>query len=171
LRPDGGCRVVLAAGVDGCRGGWFAALADIVGATVTPRSPKSFPTFGDVLAVKPALDIIRIDIPIGLLAIPVRGGRDCDIAARRLLPPSRKPAVFPTPTRPQTQAVSFAAAQLLGPINIQTFAICPKIREVDCLMTPALRSRVFEVHPELCFAGMNGAPIDEFEEVASWVYR
>lgn len=37
----------------------------------------------------------------------------------------------------------------------QCFAILPKIREVDRFMTPERQRSVFEIHPELCFLGMN----------------
>lgn len=39
----------------------------------------------------------------------------------------------------------------------QTFALVPKILEVDKLMTLKLQKRVFEVHPEVCFSqALNG---------------
>jgi predicted RNase H-like nuclease len=99
-------------------------------------------------------------------------GRACDRAAKDLLAArngltGRALAVLPAPTRPQTQSRSFHAAHSLDPINIQTFSICPKIREVDEEMTPALQGRVFEIHPELCFREMNGAPMMDSKKSAS----
>ena len=45
-------------------------------------------------------------------------------------------------------------------ISKQCFAILPKIREVDRFMTPDHQRSVVEVHPELCFLGMNsGQPM------------
>jgi predicted RNase H-like nuclease len=43
-------------------------------------------------------------------------------------------------------------------LSRQTFGILPRIRAVDALLRSnrALRSRVFEVHPELCFYFWNG---------------
>lgn len=39
----------------------------------------------------------------------------------------------------------------------QTFALVPKILEVDKLLTLKLQKRVFEVHPEVCFSqALNG---------------
>lgn len=38
----------------------------------------------------------------------------------------------------------------------QTWAIIPKIKQVDGLMTPAAQSRIREGHPEVSFAHMNG---------------
>ena len=41
-------------------------------------------------------------------------------------------------------------------ISQQSFWIGPKIREVDNRMTRALERRVYEAHPEVSFAAMNG---------------
>ena len=41
----------------------------------------------------------------------------------------------------------------------QGFAILPKIREVDHLMTPARQQNLFEVHPEVCFTVLSGSPM------------
>jgi predicted RNase H-like nuclease len=54
-------------------------------------------------------------------------------------------------------------AQALGAcITIQALNILPKIAEVDAAMTPALATRVHEVHPELAFMALNdGVPVAE----------
>ena len=46
-------------------------------------------------------------------------------------------------------------------ISKQTWAIVPKIREVDDLLRtrPALREIIHEVHPEVCFRELAGAPM------------
>jgi predicted RNase H-like nuclease len=101
-------------------------------------------------------DLIALDVPIGL---PDRGSRDCDVAARRLLGPGRGSSVFPAPIRPVLEACSHGEACAIREsveekrLSIQSWAIVPKIREVDvALRTSAeLRSRVREVHPEVCF--------------------
>jgi predicted RNase H-like nuclease len=47
-------------------------------------------------------------------------------------------------------------------VGFQAYAIVGKIRQVDGLMTPELQGRVVEVHPELCFYGLNhGMPVFE----------
>ena len=46
----------------------------------------------------------------------------------------------------------------------QSFAICPKIKEIDefLLANPQYRNKLVESHPELCFAQLNsGTPIHE----------
>ena len=43
-----------------------------------------------------------------------------------------------------------------GGISKQAWNITPKIREVDNWMTPRRQNRIFEAHPELAFAALNG---------------
>ncbi|HEY3110435.1 MAG TPA: DUF429 domain-containing protein, partial [Chloroflexota bacterium] len=107
---------------------------------------------------------IGVDIPIGLAW---EGPRACDRAARQRLGP-RRSSVFNPPTRRLLalieSAATYQAANALAwrdlghGIGVQAFNIFAKIREVDAPMTPELQSRVREVHPELCFAAMRGAP-------------
>lgn len=72
--------------------------------------------------------------------------------------------MFPAPIRPILGAATRAQADRLhrladgrgfGP---HAWNIVPKIREWDALLRarPALRSRVYEVHPEVAFAALNG---------------
>jgi predicted RNase H-like nuclease len=105
---------------------------------------------------------ILVDIPIGL---PWREcpHRPCDTLARRHLGP-RAPSVFSPPTRAATQATSLAEARELNlqevgrSVSAQAWGICRKIAEADSLLrgNSAARSRVVEVHPELCFWALNG---------------
>jgi predicted RNase H-like nuclease len=44
-------------------------------------------------------------------------------------------------------------------LSKQAFAILPKIREVDSVMTPELQQRVREMHPEVAFCVLNGGPL------------
>ena len=44
-------------------------------------------------------------------------------------------------------------------ISRQLFAILAKILEVDALQSPALQDRLFEMHPELSFTHLAGAPM------------
>ena len=70
---------------------------------------------------------------------------------------SRRPAVRPWPAR--THAEANATSKKLGVgINQQTFHLFPKMREVDELLRsrPKLKRIVYEAHPELAFARMNG---------------
>jgi predicted RNase H-like nuclease len=107
------------------------------------------------------LSILAVDMPIGLCDTP-RPGRACEPAARALLP-GKASSVFPTPCRPAlactTHAEANATSRKLGMgLNQQTFHLFPKLREVDALLRgrPRIKRIVYEAHPELAFARMNG---------------
>ncbi len=149
----------LVAGVDGCRAGWVIARSD--GATLVA------PTFADVLAAARDAAVIGLDMPIGLLDRAVPGGRDCDRLARRLLG-RRGCCVFTPPVRAALSARAYrtalaanraSSAARLG-ISIECFGLFAKLREVDEVLAaaPTLAERVSEVHPELAFREMAGAP-------------
>ena len=114
------------------------------------------------------LEIVAIDVPIGLLdAYEVGGGR-CDREARATLR-RRGSSVFSAPVRSVLEACSYedacarsrASASSGKAISRQTFAICGKIKEVDVLLRvrPELRDVVREVHPEMCFCELTGHPM------------
>jgi predicted RNase H-like nuclease len=151
----------LIAGVDGCHAGWICVFEELPSRQL---GSEAFATIGELFDAAPALDVLAIDIPIGLTDA---GPRECDVAARKRLGPIRATSVFPAPIRPalgatsyaQACEASFAAQQKKLPR--QSWAIYPKIRGVDDLLRerPALCERVYEVHPEVTFAEWNGAPI------------
>lgn len=103
--------------------------------------------------------LIAIDIPIGLSDL---GPRACDVEARRRLGRPRASSVFPAPCRAALHATTYRevcalSRRTLGvAMSRQGFAIMPKIREVDALMSPARQTFVREVHPELVFALLAG---------------
>ena len=115
--------------------------------------------FDDVLALLPTSTVSAVDIPIGLLVERQPGGRDCDRCARRLLG-RRASSVFTPPTLPLLDATHYAQVRGHG-LSIQAFNILPKIREVDCVMSPALQQRVYEAHPELAFQSLAGHPLQD----------
>jgi predicted RNase H-like nuclease len=145
-------------GVDGCRAGWMAVYAD--------GAELAYGVFGSVAALLEALPdaaLVLIDVPIGLPWSGCRA-RPCDVMARRVLGRARASSVFPAPSRPAATAdsVEQARARNLAEVgrslSAQAWGICPKVAEVDGLLQaqPALRSRVREVHPEVCFWALNG---------------
>lgn len=156
-----------AAGVDGCPGGWVIALQDLDSGTVASAWAS---TFEDVLALPQEPRVIAVDVPIGLLSQAQRGGRDCDKEARKILG-HRGSSVFSAPTRPALDALARGmpydgvskANRASSPAGIglskQSFAIMPKIADVDGAMTPALQDRVFEVHPEVSFSAASGGRV------------
>lgn len=151
-------------GVDGCPYGWFSVGLD----NSAGYEVKAFKTFRRLLDHYREACLVLVDIPIGL---PQRGeGRDCDPEARKLLGRPRGSSVFPTPTRPTVlqaerspgdrhRAAEIERQYAGKGINKQSFAIAPKIAEVDKVLRDRGASAappVREVHPEVCFWALNG---------------
>jgi predicted RNase H-like nuclease len=149
--------VSLIAGVDGCRGGWLAAIEDgASGALNLLLAPR----WADLPA---DLALVCVDMPIGLAE---RGPRGCDGLARALLPRGRKSSVFPPPRRPMLGCRTWRAANALGKrregsgLTVYAWGLMAKIRELDRALEPADQRRVRESHPELAFGRLNGgAPL------------
>ncbi|MGF1461657.1 MAG: DUF429 domain-containing protein [Maricaulaceae bacterium] len=150
------------AGLDGRPGGWVMALRE-VGGRAPPRL-RLIETVTEALDAPEAPLVIGVDMPIAFPDIPEPGGRACERAARAALGP-RKSSVFPAPCREALQLEDYAQAMAVnrakgGPgLTKQAFNIFPKMRELDVLMTPDLQARVREVHPELAFTVLAGAPM------------
>ena len=145
---------MVVAGADGCRTGWVICRRDTDG-TLDIRVVKSLAEACE------GLSILAVDMPIGFVDTP-RPARACEVEARKLLP-GKASSVFPTPCRPILACTTHAEANALSKtmgvgINQQTFHLFPKMNEVDELLCkrPALQSIVYEAHPELAFARMNG---------------
>ncbi|HXE26957.1 MAG TPA: DUF429 domain-containing protein [Stellaceae bacterium] len=142
-------------GVDGYKRGWIAVWLDD-----DLRAGWELIDNTDRLA---ALDtsMVMIDIPIGL---PDTGYRGCDLAARRLLG-AAAPRVFLGLRRPLLQYLDdYAAANAWCKSNgkglaKQSFAILPKIAEIDDIMTPARQQQFRESHPELIFRRLSGGTV------------
>jgi predicted RNase H-like nuclease len=144
-------------GVDGAPGGWAAAVVDTEDTTGEDVAWLRLSTIVEVLALDVA--VIAIDMPIGL---PRTGRRECDLLAKKALGRAHS-RVFLTPPRDVLNATSYddaaarhrAQAGGLG-LSVQTWNIVGKIREVDAV---ADDPRLVEVHPELSFARLAGAPL------------
>jgi len=88
--------------------------------------------------------------------------RDCDLEARKILG-RRGCCVFSAPIRLVLFAKSYeeACQRRYGKegkkMSCQAWGIVPKVQEVDELLrqNPGFRSRIREVHPEMCFLYMN----------------
>ena len=150
-------------GVDGCPDGWFSVGLD----NCEGYELEVFTAFDELLAHYGDAQLVLVDIPIGL---PQGGeGRDCDREARKLLGRPRGSSVFPTPTRPTVNQAAKSPGDYRGAVEIercfagkginkQTFAIAPKIAEVDKVLLDRDASApppVREVHPEICFWALN----------------
>lgn len=148
------------AGVDGCRGGWVVVMRTVDGEDA-PRAGLCA-TFAEVLALEESPAIIAVDMPIGLAETTARGGRACEIEARKHLA-GRQSSVFSVPARAAVMQTDYAEACAVAlqhsdpprKVSKQCFGLFPKIREIDALMTPDLQNRVYECHPELAFWALN----------------
>ena len=145
---------MIVAGADGCRAGWVVCRRDADG-TLDIRVVKALADACE------GLSILAVDMPIGLLDAP-RPGRACEGEARKLLP-GKSSSVFPTPCRPALAYTTYARANAVSKklgagLTQQTFHLFPKLREIDELLRAQrkLRRIVYEAHPELAFARMNG---------------
>lgn len=146
--------MTIAAGVDGCRGGWLMVRRYV------DRGTADF-----VIAERwrdlPEADMIAVDMPIGL---PDSGMRGCDQLARNRLGP-RGMSIFMGLRRPLLEFRDYAAANAWAKedgagLSKQAWNILPKIRELDHIITPAMQAHIREAHPELAFLTLNGAPLD-----------
>jgi predicted RNase H-like nuclease len=171
-------------GLDGCAGGWVLVTVAVAGSTAGSRAGSTDgSTTGRRLGVTvvETLDAVvadvrsgrmasaAIDIPIGLAA---RDPRACDLEARRLLGP-RRSSVFPAPVRSVLGAATYAEAcdrsrRACGKgISKQVFNIVPKIAEVDRLQSHRVQAHLFEMHPELSFSVLAGAPMRSAKRTAA----
>lgn len=146
-------------GVDGCKGGWVAVERARAKGPVSIRVVSRVDDLFDASGPR----VVAIDVPIGLMD---RGARICDMLVRDELE-ERSSSVFPAPVRAVLRAKTYEDAcdrsmRSQGKkISKQTWAIVPKIREVDALLKrrPELRDEVWEVHPEMSFAAWSGDPM------------
>ncbi len=154
----GGMRVT---GVDACRRGWVAVSLDAarsgglrVDAVRVHASLAGLPE-GDEAGV------VGIDMPLGLLET---GWREADWAARGLLGP-RRSSVFAIPPRAVWAQASYQAAnqrcrELTGHgFSIQAWGLRAKLLEAD-LYRATCGHPLYEVHPELAFGALAGAPLE-----------
>ncbi len=143
-------------GVDGCRGGWVAVT--LRGSSWSARVHTSF---AELIDAYPDARRIAVDIPIGL-ATGVRRGAD---AGAKSMLPGKKSSVFWSPDRrvldypSMAESNAFLLSLGLPRMNIQTWCILPKIREVNLIMTSEHQRQIIEVHPEVSFAALAGKPI------------
>ena len=143
-------------GIDGAEGGWLAVLlvdGYFAGADLQP-------SVSDLLARFPGVEVVAIDIPIGL---PKGQFRPADGAARKFVGPERAASVFSTPPAEVLDAPTYDEAnkisrRLLGTgISQQSWALRARIFEVANVA--ASDDRIIEVHPEVSFRALNGRPV------------
>jgi predicted RNase H-like nuclease len=174
-------------GVDACRRGWVAVTLEGAGwpadqSDGTERAGHDAPPPGpapirvDAVRVHATLAglldgaeaVVGIDMPLGLLE---SGWREADRAARGLLGP-RRSSVFAIPPRAVwAQADYQAASQLCRKLtgqgfSIQAWGLRAKLLEADWYRG-SCRHPLYEVHPELAFSAMAGAPLAHSKHTAA----
>jgi predicted RNase H-like nuclease len=156
----GGMRVT---GVDACRRGWVAVSLAVLGRAGPGRfgvdAVRVHASLAGVLEGDGA-SVVGIDMPLGLLE---SGWREADRAARKLLGP-RRSSVFAIPPRDVWAQASYPAAnqrcrELTGQgMQIQAWGLRAKLLEADQYRVTCGHP-LYEVHPELAFGAMAGAPL------------
>ena len=174
-------------GVDGCAAGWVAvtlsasvpgpagpgrqADPDAAAALARARARRGPLVVGVTVAATldllPLAGVTGIDMPLGLLGA---GWRDADLLARRALG-RRGVTVFAIPPRAVWECQSYAEAnrlcrELTGKgISAQAWGLRRKITEADQFRRRAAAGphgvQLYEVHPELSFAALAGAPLPD----------
>ncbi len=159
------------AAADGCRGGWIGLCRSGSGEVQAQLCSSAAEL---VVAMRQRPDpaqVLLIDMPIGL---PEQGQRRCDREARQRLG-VRRNSIFPAPIRPVLAASSWSEACTIREgiegkrLSQQSWNITAKVREVDQLLAeqPQLRGWLREVHPELSFSVLAGAPLDAPKRTAA----
>ena len=147
-------------GVDACARGWVAVTLGAAGPALSVQVSVAA-TLGGL----PLTGVTGIDMPLGLLAA---GWRDADLLARQALG-RRGVTVFAIPPRPVWECETHAEANRLcrdltgKGFSAQAWGLRRKIAEADDFRRRAARGpdgvRLYEVHPELAFATLAGAPL------------
>jgi predicted RNase H-like nuclease len=147
-------------GVDACRAGWVAIAWS--GGEIRAYVHEDIGAIAALAAAEGPVEVIGIDIPIGLADTTIR---QADLLARKAAG-ARWASVFVTPVRPALALADYQQAsalnrQLTGSgISRQAFHLRDKILQVDDWL-PRAPCPVVEVHPELSFAMLGGAPLTD----------
>ncbi len=142
------------AGVDSCSFGWIAVLVTFFD-EVVEENFFLLERLNDLFHLEIRSSFVAVDIPVGLLDGPVKGGRECDRAARKVLGKPRASSVFSPPSRLSLSSSTFEEAREWR-LNRQSFGIIPRVKELDELITPDLQVRIREAHPEISYFVMAG---------------
>ncbi|MDV7348765.1 DUF429 domain-containing protein [Halorubrum distributum] len=153
------------AGVDWAGGAWLAVVFE--GDEPEPRLERDLEALWN-----DGVDRMLVDVPIGLPhdAETLAARETVDSAARSAA--ERPSSVFPVPSRSACEAATDGAnyetvnernrADLDKGLSRQSYHIAPAVGEVDAFLREdeAARDRILEAHPEVCFRGLNGSPLE-----------
>ncbi len=151
-------------GVDACKAGWVGiAVGD------GPLGSYFAPLIDDLVREAGPLEVVAIDIPIGL---PDTGSRRADELARAMVGPRRASSVFTTPVRTAIECDEYAAAAAENRrragkgLSRQAYGLRAKLLQVDHWVRRQNGLRVVEVHPEVSFVAMADGPLSASK--ATW---
>ena len=144
-----------AVGVDACRGGWVAVVLDDGLVTATRLAT----TLEQIVTAWPEARAIGVDMPLGLVE---RGWREADLLGAARLGRHRS-RIFLLPPRAVWEAATHEEAvrrcrQLTDPpagCSRQAWGLRDKLLPANELYA-SQQHRLFEVHPEISFAELNG---------------
>ena len=151
-------QAIRVVGVDGARGGWVAVILRD-GAFETAAFA---PSLEESIGLLEPLAVVAIDIPIGLPRTARAWPRPADLEARRLLG-ARRSSVFLAPPRPVLECGTWDDANHLhrtltgNGLSRQSWALFERIQEADAFAS--LHTNTHEVHPEVSFHALAGAPL------------
>lgn len=170
-------------GIDGCKAGWLCVGLSCEGehcvfVAIDIRCAHQ-------MMKERKAKIALIDIPIGLSGN--KEERKCDKGARRFIGKKRGGSVFRVPCRPAMDAYKKCADHESGKnagkkasiritdgsLSEQTWAIAPKIAEVDSFLQCSVYKnnkefKLRETHPEVCFRALNPKDADlEYSKMES----
>ncbi len=146
-------------GIDGCRGGWLLSIIQPDGNIII----RLFKKLNDAFEIFQKADSVFIDMPIGLVS-HYGEERNNDLLIRKQLGHPYSSSVFTVPCKQAVYANGYKEAsginrKILGKgISIQAWNICSKIKELDVFLNEnkSLKTKFYEVHPELCFKQLKG---------------
>ena len=144
-------------GVDGCKGGWIAAILDHCDLRI-----EKYSNIEALIGRYPKFDSFLIDMAIGLQDTADQLRPDNEARAELK---SKASSVFPVPCREAVYAEGEEAQKQANQLVLgkslakQSIAIIPKIKELAVFLDthPEYKNVILESHPELAFARMKGS--------------
>lgn len=129
--------------------------AKLQGITMSPQEPEVFKRFIDILDYRPSFAAMAVHLPLGLPGERLKGGRECDREARRLVRWPRAAAIASPPSYAAVDAWRRGGPDRRG-LSAVTQSLMPRIAEVYQHLGSYHQRTLFEVHPELSFFQLNG---------------
>ena len=147
------------AGIDGCKAGWIAAVAEQ--GNLAAARLEFISDLAAFMAAK-SVAFAVIDMPIGFAAGDQI--RSVEPSLRGVLK-GKTSSVFNAPSRAALAETGYVEASLRNQsetgakLSKQSHALFPKMRELDAVVQRFGQSVLREGHPEVSFSLMNGAPV------------